>query len=114
MDSAERGKEQVKQVFAMLTEHFPDSLLAFDSLSPYRVKHQNQHDAIKHFEARFQWGIEDISNIQLWNPLYKIMEIERYQDAPLKHLLRMGLINSLKLLVPPSKDIYRYSLVKLG
>jgi O-methyltransferase involved in polyketide biosynthesis len=105
---------QVKQVFAMLAEHFPGALLAFDSLSTYRVKHQNQHDAIKHFEARFQWGIEDVSNIQLWNPLYKILEIERYQDAPLKYLLRMGLINSLKLLIPPFKDIYRYSLVKLG
>ena len=107
-------ESQVKQVFAMLAEHFPGALLAFDSLSPYRVKHQNQHDAIKHFEARFQWGIEDIHNIQMWNPLYKILKIERYQDAPLKYLLRMGLINSLMLSIPPLRNIYRYSLVKLG
>ncbi len=105
---------QVKQVFATLTEHFPGSLLAFDSLSPYRIKHQNQHDAIKHFQARFQWGIEDIHDIQRWNPLYKILEIERYQDAPLKYLLRMGLLNSLMLSIPPFRNIYRYSLVKLG
>ncbi len=105
---------EVKQVFAMLTEHFPGSLLAFDSLSPYRIKHQNQHDAIKHFEARFQWGIENIRNIQLWNPKYEILDVKRYQDAPLKYLLRMGLINSLMLSIPPYRDIYRYSLVRLG
>jgi O-methyltransferase involved in polyketide biosynthesis len=105
---------QVKQLFAMLAEHFPGSLLAFDSLSPYRIKHQNQHDAIKHFEARFQWGIEDIHNIQLWNPQYQILDVKRYQDAPLKYLLRMGLLNSLMLSIPPYRDIYRYSLVRLG
>jgi O-methyltransferase involved in polyketide biosynthesis len=105
---------QVKHVFALLAEHFPGSLFAFDSLSPYRIKHQNQHDAIKHFEARFQWGIEDIRNIHLWNPLYQILKVERYQDVPFKYLLRMGLLNSLMLSISPYRDIYRYSLVMLG
>lgn len=105
---------EVKQLFALITEHFPGSLIAFDSLSPYRIKHQSQHDALKYFDARFQWGIEDIRTIQSWDSRYQVLEIQRYQDAPFKYLLRMGLIDFLMLSIPPFRNIYRYSLVQLG
>ncbi|MFM9267668.1 class I SAM-dependent methyltransferase [Tychonema sp. BBK16] len=105
---------QVKQVFALLIEHFPGSLFAFDSMSPFMVKNQKQHDVMKYYSAKFKWGIQDIQTIEQWNPEYKVLEIKRFQDLPSKYVRRMGAINNFIFRIPPFKNMYRLSLAKLG
>lgn len=108
------SEAQVQQVFTLLTEHFPGALFAFDSMSPFMVKNQKQHDAIKHFSAKFQWGIKDIQTLQSWDDRYKILETLQMRMVASKYLHRLGLFNSLIFQMPPFKNMYRLSLAKLG
>lgn len=105
---------EVKQVFALLIEHFPGALFAFDSMSPFMVKNQKQHDAMKKFAAKFQWGIKDPQTIQLWDSRYKILETLQMRMVASKYPYRMGLINSFIFKIPPFKNMYRLSLAQLG
>lgn len=105
---------EVKQVFTLLIEHFPGALFAFDSMSPFMVKNQKQHDAMKNFAAKFKWGIKDIQTIQLWNSRYQVLETLQMRMVASKYTHRLGLINSLIFKIPPFKDMYRLHLAKLG
>lgn len=105
---------QAKQVFALLVENFPGCYFMFDSMSPFMVKNQKQHDAIKYYSAKFQWGIQDIRDIAKWNDRYQVIEFKVMKDAPAEYYQRMGLFNSLILSIPPFKNMFRLSLTKLG
>lgn len=107
-------EEQVKQVFALLIKHFPGALFAFDSMSPFMVKNQKQHDAMKNFAAKFQWGIKDPQTIQSWDSRYNLLETLQMLMVASKYPYRMGLINSLIFQIPPFKNMYRLHLAKLG
>lgn len=108
------NEAQVKEVFALIADNFPGALFAFDSMSPFMVKNQKHHDAMKNFEARFQWGIQDIHNIKNWDSRYQVVEVKKFSDLPAKYVRRMGLFNNLLFQLPPFKNMYRLSLVKLG
>jgi O-methyltransferase involved in polyketide biosynthesis len=108
------SEEQVKQVFKLLVDHFPGCLFAFDSMSPFMVKHQKHHDVMKHYAARFQWGIQDIHTIQTWDSRYQVLEVNSFSHLSAKYTRRMGWINNILLRIPPMKNSYRLSLVKLG
>lgn len=105
---------EVKQVFTLLVENFPGALFAFDSMSPYMVKNQKQHDAMKYFAAKFQWGIKDIQSIQSWDNRYKILETLQMRMIASRYAHRLGLINSLIYQIPPFKNMYRLHLAQLG
>jgi O-methyltransferase involved in polyketide biosynthesis len=105
---------QVQQVFALLVEHFPGCYFAFDSMSPFMVKNQKQHDAMKYFSAKFQWGIQDIQDIQNWDKRYKILEVTYLRNVQAKYYWRMGWLNSLLFLIPPFNNMYRLSKAQLG
>lgn len=107
-------EEQVKQVFVLLIKHFPGALFAFDSISPFMVKNQKQHDAMKNFAAKFQWGIKEFQYIQSWDERYKNIETIEMGKIVSKYIYRMGLINSFIFKIPPFKNMYRLSLAQLG
>jgi O-methyltransferase involved in polyketide biosynthesis len=105
---------QVKQVFSLLVQYFSGCSFAFDSMSPFIVKSQKRHDVMKHYEARFEWGIKDICSISTWDSRYQVREITTFYDLPLKDYLRAGLFNCLLFAIPPLRNAYRLSLVQLG
>ncbi|WP_407885169.1 hypothetical protein [Scytonema sp. NUACC26] len=107
-------EEQVKHLFALIYQHFPSSYFVFDSLSHFMVKHQKQHDAMKYYEARFQWGIKDVRNINNWNSHYQVLQVKTLYDTPPRYYRRMGFINNLIFRVPPFSRMYRLSLVQLS
>jgi methyltransferase (TIGR00027 family) len=107
-------ESQVQQVFTLILANFPGAYLAFDSMSPFMVKNQKRHDAMKDFEARFQWGIADIRAIAAWNSQYRLLETQTFNDLPLKQSLRMGLVNALIFQIPPFKAMYRLNLTQIG
>ena len=108
------SESQVKQLLALLVENFPGCYFAFDSMSPFMVKNPKQHDAIKHYSAKFDWGIKDIRDIAKWDSRYRILEVETMKDAPLQYDRRMGFFNRLIFSIPPFKSMFRLSLTKLG
>lgn len=60
-------ENEVKALFERMSEAFPGSTLAFDSISPLVVKNQSHHDSMKHLmDAPFGWGIRDVHEIARW------------------------------------------------
>ena len=111
--------EQVKTLFAMLAEHFPGSLFAFDAMSPFMVKNQKTHDALQHTSAFVKWGLKDVKEIETWNEQYKIEKSLYFSNFP-QYLKRFSLKSRLLTnhflvkLVPSLRHIYGMHLVKLG
>jgi len=105
---------QVREVFALLAEHFPGALFAFDSMSPLMLKNQKHHDAMKFYEARFQWAIADLGQLQTWPGAPQILETKRLSDGPPRYRYRVPLWQRLLFALPPFKDMYRLSLVRLA
>lgn len=66
------SEQQVQSLFAKLAEQFPGSWIVFDTISPLWLAVQNRFDAVKHTNAKFLWGIENIKQIETWNPRYKL------------------------------------------
>ncbi|MGV0027000.1 class I SAM-dependent methyltransferase [Phormidesmis priestleyi] len=107
-------EKQVKQLFALLVEHFPGCYFAFDSMSPFMIKNQRFHDSIKYFQAKFEWGIENISDIQTWDSRYQVLEVTPYRKLSSKYYWRIGLLNGIMFMFPPFSNMYRLCLTKLG
>ncbi len=109
-----RSQEQVKQLFANLSNHFPGSWLAFDSVSPFIVKNQKHHDSLRHTSAKFDWGIEDIRLIKNWDSRYEVMEVYTYRDLLTRYQRRFSLFTRLISLIPVFSSMYRVALIRLG
>lgn len=105
---------QVKQLFVTLLDRFPGCLFAFDSMAPLMVKNQKSHDAMKLFEARFDWSIQDIHDLSEWNPQYQVLKVVKMSDLPSRHLRRMSLFYRFMSLFPPIANAYRLALTQLG
>ena len=108
------NEAQVKQLFATLLDRFPGCLFVFDSMSSLMVKNQKQHDAMKLFEARFDWSIADIYTLSDWNPQYRVLKTIKMSDLPRPYLKRMSLFNRLLMIFPPIGNAYRLALTQLG
>ena len=59
-------ESDVRRVIDMLGERLPGATLTFDALTPDGVATQSKHDTLRHFEARFDWGVEDVRSLEEW------------------------------------------------
>jgi len=59
-------ESDVRRVIDMLGERLPGATLTFDALTPDGVATQSKHDTLRHFEARFDWGVEDVRSLEGW------------------------------------------------
>ena len=105
---------QVKQVLMLLADNFPGCYFVFDSMSPFMVKNQKHHDAIKHYSAQFQWGIKDSRDIATWDARFQVTDIKFLRDSPQQYYQRMSLFNRSLFLIPPFKNMYQFNLARLG
>jgi hypothetical protein len=108
------SEAQVKQLIATLIDRFPGCQFAFDSMAPLIVKNQKRHDALKLFEARFDWSINDLADLTDWNPQYRVLKTIGMCDLTQHYLQRMSLFNRLMMLFPPFANAYRLALTQLG
>ncbi len=105
---------EVKQLLRLLSKHFPGSLLAFDSISLGGIRNQRKHDSLKHFSACLRWGIDNIREIEKWDPGYQVIDIKTFWDIPPKHRKHFKWWMWLLYTIPAFKYAYRLSLVRLG
>jgi O-methyltransferase involved in polyketide biosynthesis len=108
------SEAQVKQLISTLIDRFPSCQFAFDSMAPLMVENQKRHDALKLFEARFDWSINDIADLADWNPQYRVLKTVRMCDLTQHYLKRISLFNRLMMLFPPFANAYRLALAQLG
>lgn len=108
------SEEQVKMLLTMLADNFPGGFLAFDATSWFAVRYRRRFDAIKHTSAKFQWGIENIKEIEAWDSRYKIAA-SLYLSDFLPYLRRFSWGDRLLFaLMPQLLQMYGIHLVRLG
>ena len=82
-------EEDVRRLIDRLGERLPGATLAFDALTPDGVATQSKHDTLKHFEARFDWGIEDVRSVADWRPKLTCMDAVTLKEIAVRNVHRM-------------------------
>ena len=107
------AETQIRDLLTAIALHFPGAYLIFDSLGAMMVKQQKRHDSLKHTSARFQWGTNNINELETWGIPCRIVESrsfldisrETFRKAPWKARLMLTLGSLIK---------YRINQVRLG
>ncbi len=82
-------EEGVRRVIDMLGERLPGATLTFDALTPDGVATQSTHDTLKHFEARFDWGVEDVRSLEDWRPGLTCEDAVTLKEIAVRNVHRM-------------------------
>lgn len=111
--------DQVRALLGRLARRFPGATLLFDAMAPFVVRHQAHHDAMRHFEARFTWGLADLDELAGWDVGVQVEETQRFHDLLSRHGRRVprrlrwfGRIAGA--LYPPFKRAYTLNRARLG
>lgn len=67
-------ERDLRPLFSRLADAFPGALLLFDTMSTWWVENQRRHDALEHVEARLQWGLDDVGDLEWWDSRFKIVD----------------------------------------
>lgn len=68
------SEPQVRGLFAMVARELPGAYLAFDSLSRSGIEKQHRYAAMRHFDATFDWGIDEARRIEEWDDGYVCLD----------------------------------------
>jgi len=61
------AEKEIKELFLLIKNKFPDSEIYFDAYGKLTAKGANRHPSIKKTGAKIQWGIDDPLEIERWN-----------------------------------------------
>ena len=78
------SKEQVKQVFNLLSKHFSGLTVLFDALA-LRYTAMSSHQSIDVDKAPFKWGLNDASELKEMIPSFDVVSETRYYDEYMRH-----------------------------
>ena len=79
----------VRRLFDRLGERLPGATLLFDALTPDGVATQSKHDTLKHFEARFDWGVEDVRGLEDWRDGLTCEDAVTLKEIAVRNVHRM-------------------------
>lgn len=111
--------EEVRTLLVRLADRFPGSTLLFDAMSPLVIRHQRHHDAMRHFEARFAWGLDDLADLEAWDPRIQLEETQRFHDLLRRYPQRLPRLvrwfgRVAGAVYPPFKRAYTLNRARLG
>jgi O-methyltransferase involved in polyketide biosynthesis len=112
--------EHVRALLVRLADHFGPTEIAFDSIAPSVVRHQQLHDSMRHMmDAPFRWGIDDVRFIEQWDPRVAVREVATLPDIARQFRDRVPLAQRLACLfveraLPTFAGAYRLSRVGVG
>ena len=113
-------ESEVRSVLTRLADAFGPCEIALDSISSVVVRHQRLHDSMKHMmDAPFRWGIDDVREVEGWDPRLRVLEIATLPDIARRFPERIALVHRaaaaiLRRVVPGVARAYRLSRVALG
>ena len=107
------SEQQVKLLLETLAEQFPNSWVVFDAASRLLMGIRRRFDAIKHTDAQFQWGIQNIQEIESWNLRCQVQR-SLYIPADFSQYLNRfpWLEQTLMRLFPKLQRMYGVHLIK--
>jgi O-methyltransferase involved in polyketide biosynthesis len=75
-------EQEVKAALAQIAANFPGASIAFDTVTPAAVNHENKDHARRSLAARFAWGCEDPKEIERWKIGLRLVESRSMMDLP--------------------------------
>jgi O-methyltransferase involved in polyketide biosynthesis len=111
---------EVRGLLVRLADAFGPCEIALDSIASVVVRHQHLHDTMKHMmDAPFRWGIDDVREIEQWDPRLRVREVATLPDiaarfpdrVPLAHRLTGAVV---RWTLPWFGRSYRLSRVAIG
>lgn len=67
-------ERDVRPLFSRLADAFPGACLAFDAMSTWWIENQQRHDTLEHMDARMQWGLDDVGDLEWWDSRFKVVD----------------------------------------
>jgi O-methyltransferase involved in polyketide biosynthesis len=105
-------EEDVKQLFGTIADQFPGSLFAFDSCGRWARDNSRNFEAVKLTGAEFRWGIDNIRDIETWDPRFKVLEVDSVLNH---HRDRFSwLARFFTYWFPKLRTLFTVNLVRLG
>ena len=95
---------QVRELFQQLAQRFRGEI-AFDVAGTFMVKHSDQHDALKHARARFDFACDDDRQMESWAANLHLVSAKHMTDFP--EAKDIGLNYWLMRLFPKIRHAYR-------
>lgn len=113
------SENEVRDLFEMIACELPGACVAFDSLSRRGIKDQHRYAAMRHFDAAFDWGVDETRRIEEWGPGYVCIDTVNPLHVAIRnrHLIPSILQCVTVLLVGlrrSSADDYWMTLYRLG
>ena len=98
------AEAQVCELFQQLAQRFRGEI-AFDVAGTFMVKHSDQHDALKHARARFDFACDDDRQMESWAANLHLVSAKHMTDFP--EAKDIGLNYWLMRLFPKIRHAYR-------
>ena len=98
------AEAQVRELFQQLAQRFRGEI-AFDVAGTFMVKHSDQHDALKHARARFDFACDDDRQMESWAANLHLVSAKHMTDFP--EAKDIGLNYWLMRLFPKIRHAYR-------
>ncbi len=113
------SEAEARSLFVRLADRFPGCTFLFDVMAPIVLRHQDRHDAMRHFDARFTWGLRDLAALEGWDARIALRDRIRFHDLMAAHGHRVPRLlrwagTALGTVYPPLKRAYTLCRAQLG
>ena len=90
-------ESEVKQLINKIQLNFPSSEMIFDSLGVFLAEKSNLNSGSLGIETSYQWGIENLKEIETWNDKVTLIDRCYYLDRHKTRLGWLGLFSCLPI-----------------
>lgn len=106
------SEAEVRELFGRLADRFPGCLVAFDACGTLVQRSSKKLEAVRLTGAEFRWGINDVGEIEGWDPNFKRLE----EDCVLNHHRDRfpWPVRLATWLFPQWRRVFTINLVRLG
>lgn len=86
------AQERIKPLVVALAEGFGNGEMHFDACGSFGVRSSRKHDAIKHTNASFRWGLERDEDVCAWSQRIRHVGTEYFMDKERRRWGVFGLV----------------------
>lgn len=105
-------EDDVRTLFTRVADHFPGSLFLHDSCVRGVANNSSKIRLCQVGGATFQWGIDDIKEIEAWDPRFHVEEV----DSVLNHFRSRypWLVRFTTWIIPGIRQVFTVNKLRLG
>lgn len=102
----------VRKLFGMIADRFAGNLVAFDTCGRLAQRNSRKLEAVRITGAEFRWGIDDVHEIEAWDPRFRVLEV----DSVMNHYRqRFGWgLRAITTVLPVTRRLFTVNLCRFG